>query len=69
MYSDFGVEVFKNGSTTGGYVIADSNGGNGASYTLNGTITVSAGNTIRIGTSGTDGYVVNAGQTINIWWQ
>ena len=69
MYSDFGVDVFRNGSTSTGYTIADSNGGNGASYTLNGTITVNSGDVIRIGTSGTDGYVLNAGQTLNIWWQ
>lgn len=68
MFSDFGVDVFKNGSTTNSYTIADANSGGGGTYTLNGTITVSAGDTIRLGIANSDGYSLNAGQTINVWW-
>lgn len=63
LYSDFGIDVYKNGSVA--YTIPDANGGNGGTYTVNATITVAAGDVIRFGASG-DYYTITS---LNVWWQ
>ena len=66
LYSDYGIDFYKNGSIT--QSIADANGGNGGNYTLNVTISVSANDVIRIGSSSGDYYTIPS-TALNIWWQ
>jgi hypothetical protein len=66
MYSDAGVDIYKNGSAT--YTIADAYAGGGGNYTLNATITVASGDVIRIGVSTDDYYTIPA-TALNVWGQ
>lgn len=66
LYSDYGVDVYKNGSAT--YTIADAYSGNGGNYTLNATISVAAGDVIRIGDASNDYYTIPA-TALNVWGQ
>jgi hypothetical protein len=63
MYSDFGIDFYKNGTIT--QSIADANSGNGFNYTLNQTITVAAGDIIRIGDA--SDYYSLISTALNIW--
>ena len=68
MYSDWGIDIFKNGTLLGTPpTIADSSGGgNGTDYNVNITLSVAANDVIRIGTYSNDYIYWNA--TLNIWW-
>lgn len=70
MYSDFGIDFYKNGTLLG-YPpsISDNYSGNGGNYTLNVSITVAAGDAIRIGDEASGDFYSIPSTALNIWWQ
>jgi hypothetical protein len=62
-HSDFAYTIFKNGVSA--YSLADNSGGNGYDGAVNATISVTAGDVIRLGT--TSDY--NSYTALSIWWQ
>lgn len=62
-HSDLDFVIYKNG--TAAYTLSDNSGGNGYDGAVNATITVAAGDVIRIANSGDYTYFTS----LNIWWQ
>ena len=63
---DTDLVIYKNGVAAATY--PDNSGGNGFYGEVNATITVAAGDTIRLGTAGGSDYL-GWSYTLNIWWQ
>jgi hypothetical protein len=68
MYSDWGIDIVKNGVIQGSppSIQDTSGGGNGATYNVNITMSVTANDVISFGTSGD---YIDWSAPLSIWWQ
>lgn len=70
VYSDYGVDFYKNGTLLGQPPsISDANGGNGGTYSLNVSISVANNDIIRIGSLANGDFMSIGSSAFNIWVQ
>jgi hypothetical protein len=68
MYSDYGIDFFKNGILLGTPpTLTDAYSGGGGNYNVNITLSVAANDVIRIGTYSND--YISWDSTLSIWLQ